>query len=221
MPAGAVLAVGAHAARAQPAAADPVSFYLGQVLALATLQAEAIRRLRPFLAIPAPQEVDWQSATTAEAGVIGAVASVLGAMAPPPELTASVGELRLASAAYQTAAAAAQNAATGNTTALGDADTGLANGAAHILLWLDALTAETGNDWGDGLRSLTLGDAAAPVDEIVLQPAAETPGIAEPQDPGDGTPSDRQNQTRGSGQARQVRQNRQNRATREKRAAPQ
>ncbi len=175
-------------ALAQPAAADPVSFYLGQVLALATLQAEAIGRIRPFLALPAPEDIDWQATTTAEAGVIGAVASVLGAMEPPPELTASVGELRLASAAYQSAATAAQSAALGDTAALSTADAGLAEGAGHILLWLDALTAETGNDWGDGLRTLTLGTAPVPTAEIELQPPAEQPDGESVGDPGDGVP---------------------------------
>jgi hypothetical protein len=179
-----------RAGLAQPAAADPISFYLGQVLALATLQAEAIRRLRPFLAVPAPEDVDWQSATTAEAGVIGAVASVLGVMDPPAELTASVGELRLASAAYQGASVAAQRAAVGETATLGDADAGLAAGASHILLWLDALTAETGNDWGDGLRSLTLGTAIVPTGEIELQPPAEQPDGEPAGDPGDGVPAE-------------------------------
>lgn len=183
-----VAAAGMGVARAQPAAADPVSFYLGQTLALATLQAEAIGRLRPFLAVPAPEDVDWQAATTAEAGVIGAVAAVLGAMAPAAELSASVGELRLASAAYQGAAGAAQSAAGGDTAALGAADAGLAEGAGHILLWLEALTAETGNDWGDGLRSLTLG--AAVVDDLELQSATEAPLDAETSDPGDGVPGD-------------------------------
>jgi hypothetical protein len=188
MPAGALLAAGAGLARAQPTAAAPVSFYLGQVLALATLQAESIRRIRPVLAVPAPQDVDWQSATTAEAGVIGAVASVLGAMAPPPELAASVGELSLASAAYQNAASAAQRAAVGETAALSEADAGLAEGGAHILLWLDALTAETANDWGDGLRTLTLGAAPAPAAEVALQPPANAPIDESVGDPGDGIP---------------------------------
>ena len=209
LPAGVLAGSAVRGALAQPAAAEPVSFYLGQVLALATLQAEAIRRLRPFLAVPAPRDVDWQSTTTAEAGVIGAVASVLGAMEPPPELAGSVGELRLASTAYQNASAAAQSAATGDTAALTAADAGLAEGAAHILLWLDALTAETGNDWGDGLRTLTLAAAAVSTEQIALQPASETHGEAEPQDPGDGAPSDELDQTRGQGQDRQVRQVRQ------------
>lgn len=183
-------AVGQRSALAQPAAADPVSFYLGQVLALATLQAEAIGRIRPFLAVAAPQDIDWQAATTAEAGVIGAVASVLGAMESPSELAASVGELRLASTAYQGAAAAAQSAATGEIGALSSADAGLAEGAGHILLWLDALTAETGNDWGDGLRTLTLGTVPIPTEEIEVQPpAAQFEG--EPVgDPGDGVPGE-------------------------------
>jgi hypothetical protein len=181
-------AAGGRAALAQPTAADPVSFYLGQTLALATLQAEAIGRLRPTLAVPAPEDVDWQATTAAGAGVIGAVAAVLGAMEAPAELSASVGELRLASVAYQGAAEAAQSAAAGDTPALGDADAGLAEGAGHILLWLDALTAETGNDWGDGLRSLTLGAAPAPVDGLEPQPAAEAPVDGAASDPGDGVP---------------------------------
>lgn len=218
-PAGIIAAAGGRGARAQPAAADPVSFYLGQVLALATLQAEAIGRIRPFLAVPAPEDVDWQAATTVEAGVIGAVAAVLGAMEPPPELSASVGELRLASAAYQGAAGAAQSAAAGDAAALGAADAGLAEGAGHILLWLEALTAETGNDWGDGLRSLTLG--AAPADEIAPQPPAETPIASEIDDPGDGAPSDGGAETRGQGRDPQIRQNRQNRSARERDAATQ
>jgi hypothetical protein len=79
-----------------------------------------------------------------------------------------VGELLLASAAYRAAADAARTAAGGDATALGTAGAGLAEGAGHILLWLDALTAETDNDWGDGLRTLT--EAAAPA----ADPAAET-----------------------------------------------
>lgn len=50
-----------------------------------------------------------------------------------------------------------------------------AEGEGHILLWLEAVTAETGNDWGDGLRSLTLGAAPAPADDLALQPAADLP----------------------------------------------
>jgi hypothetical protein len=188
IPMGMLAAAGARVAGAQPVAADPVSFYLGQVLALATLQAKAIGRLRPFLAVPAPENVDWQATTTAEAGVVGAVASVLGAMEPPPELTASVGELRLASAAYQTAATAAQRAALGDVSALAGADTGLAEGGGHILLWLDALTAETGNDWGDGLRTLTLGAAPALAGDIEAQLPVEIPADASTGDPGDGVP---------------------------------
>ena len=186
--AGIFVAATTRMSRAQPTAADPVSFYLGQTLALATLQAEAIGRLRPVLAVPAPEDGDWQATTAAEAGVIGAVAAVLGAMEAPAELSASVGELRLASAAYQGAAGAAQSAAAGDTAALGDADAGLAEGAGRILLWLDALTAETGNDWGDGLRSLTLGAAPVPVDGLELQPAAEAPVDGAASDPGDGVP---------------------------------
>jgi hypothetical protein len=188
IPMGVLAATGARIVGAQPVAADPVSFYLGQVLALATLQAEAIRRLRPFLAVPAPENIDWQATTTAEAGVVGAVASVLGAMEPPPELTASVGELRLASAAYQAASTAAQSAALGDMGALAAADTGLAEGGGHILLWLDALTIETGNDWGDGLRTLTLGAAPAPAGDIAAQLPVESPADASAGDPGDGVP---------------------------------
>ncbi|MGH2617662.1 MAG: hypothetical protein ACRDJC_20710, partial [Thermomicrobiales bacterium] len=79
LPAGLVTGTTApRAVLAQPSAADPVSFYLGQVLALATLQAEAIGRLRPLLAAPNTEDVSWQGGSSAEAGVIGAVASVLG-----------------------------------------------------------------------------------------------------------------------------------------------
>jgi hypothetical protein len=170
LPAGVFAGTAARGVLAQPAAADAVSFYLGQVLALATLQAQAVGRLRPLLASPNTADLAWQSGASAEAGVIGAVASVLGAMEPPPELTASVGELRLASAAYLGAADAARAAVNGDAAALQTATAGLAEGATHILLWLDALTAETANDWGDGLRTLTA-VAAAPVDNS--QPAAE------------------------------------------------
>lgn len=190
LPAGFAVSAAERAILAQPAAADPVSFYLGQVLALATLQAEAIGRIRPFLAIPAPEDADWQATTTAEAGVIGAVAAVLGAMEAPAALRASVGELRLASDAYQGAAVAARSAAAGDAASLGAADLGLADGGARILLWLDALTAETGNDWGDGLRTLTLGAAPVPTDDIALQPVAEAPVAPETEDPGDGAPPD-------------------------------
>jgi hypothetical protein len=145
----------AATAHAQPAAADPVSFYLGQVLALATLQAEAIGRLRPLFAAPLTADTAWQSGVTTEAGIIGAVASVLGAMEPPSELAESVAELQLASAAYRTAADAAVSAAGGDAAGMTTAIASLAEGAGHILLWLDSLTAETGNDWGDGLRTLT------------------------------------------------------------------
>jgi hypothetical protein len=168
MPAGVFAGLAVRSALAQPAAADAVSFYLGQVLALATLQAQAVGRLRPLLASPNTGDVAWQGGASAEAGVIGAVASVLGGMEPPPELSGSVGELLLASAAYRAAADAARTAAGGDITALDAAGAGLAEGAGHILLWLDALTAETGNDWGDGLRTLT--EAAAPA----ADPAAET-----------------------------------------------
>ena len=170
---------------AQPAAADPVSFYLGQVLALATLQAQAVGRLRPMLASPNATDGTWQAAASAEASVIGAVASVLGGMEPPPELTASVGELRLASDAYLGAAGAAQSTASGDMAALDIAGARLTEGATHVLLWLDALTAETGNDWGDGLRTLTEGSASVPVaNEVSVEtparlPAAETAVPAE------------------------------------------
>jgi hypothetical protein len=178
-PAGALagFTVGAkmQGALAQPAAADPVSFYLGQVLALATLQAQAVRRLRPLLAAPATGDTAWLNGASAEAGVIGAVAAVLGAMEPPPELAASVGELRLASTAYQEAAAATDLAAAGDPTAVTAASNGLTTGANHILLWLDALTAETGNDWGDGLRLLTEA-------EVTAAPAAATPAPAAQQE---------------------------------------
>ena len=180
LPAGVVAGAVPYGALAQPAAADAVSFYLGQVLALATLQAQAVGRLRPLLASPNTADLAWQSSASAEAGVIGAVASVLGAMEPPPELTASVGELRLASTAYLGAAGAARTAANGDAAALPTAASGLAKGATHILLWLDALTAETANDWGDGLRTLTAASAAAPVDnsQAPLEAAAESPAAA-------------------------------------------
>ena len=97
MPAGVLAGATASRALAQPAAPDPVSFYLGQVLALATLQAWSIRRLRALLINPNPGATAWQAGTSEEAGVIGAVAAVLGAMEPPPQLSTSVEELRLAS----------------------------------------------------------------------------------------------------------------------------
>jgi len=173
-PVGILAGATARITLAQPVAADPVSFYLGQVLALATLQAQAVGRLQPLLGSPNAADGTWQAAAAAEAGVIGAVASVLVAMEPPPDLTASVGELRLASAAYRGAADAARNAAGGDAAALDAAGAALAEGAAHILLWLDALTAETGNDWGDGLRTLTEASGPVPVvDEAQLEPAAE------------------------------------------------
>ena len=79
-------------------------------------------------------------------------------------------------------------AALGDMGALAAADTGLAEGGRHILLWLDALTIETANDWGDGLRTLTLGATAAPTEEIALLPlAAQRDGELEI-DPGDGPP---------------------------------
>jgi hypothetical protein len=177
MPAGVLAGTAARAALAQPAAADAVSFYLGQVLALATLQARAVGRLRPLLASPNTGDIVWQGGAAAEAGVIGAVASVLGGMEPPPELSGSVGELLLASAAYRAAADAARTAAGGDATALGAADSGLAEAAGHILLWLDALTAETKNDWGDGLRTLT--EAASPA-PVAAAPSAADVVVAEP-----------------------------------------
>lgn len=64
-----------------------------------------------------------------------------------------------------------------------------AEGEGHILLWLEAVTAETGNDWGDGLRSLTLGAAPAPADDLALQPAADLPVDESAADPGDGVPA--------------------------------
>ena len=189
-PVGVLAGAAARVTHAQPAAADPVSFYLGQVLALATLQAQAVGRLRPLLASPNTTDGAWQAAASAEASVIGAVASVLGAMEPPPELTASVGELRLASDAYRGAAGAAQSTAGGDMAALDIAGARLTQGATHILLWLDALTAETGNDWGDGLRTLTEGAASVPVaneapvetpaEPAPAAPAAETAVPAEP-----------------------------------------
>ena len=180
LPAGAVAATATRVAGAQPAAADPMSFYLGQVLALATLQAQAVGRLRPLLAAPNTGDTAWQAGASAEAGVIGAVASVLGAMEPPPELTASVGELRQAAAAYSTAADAARIAAAGDDSALPTAGVGLAEGAAHVLLWLDALTAETGNDWGDGLRTLTAGVTPVPLEETPAEPVPAEPVAEEP-----------------------------------------
>lgn len=177
LPAGVVSGASVRRTLAQPAAADPVSFYLGQVLALATLQAQAVGRLRPLLAAPATNDPTWMSGASAEAGVIGAVAAVLGAMAPPQELAGSVGELRLASDAYRGAAQATAQAANGDAAALGAASAGLTQGAAHILLWLDALTAETANDWGDGLRALTeaeLSAAALPAaPTLAAAPAAQ------------------------------------------------
>jgi hypothetical protein len=189
-PLGVLAGAAARVTLAQPAAADPVSFYLGQVLALATLQAQAVGRLRPLLVNANPADGAWQAGTSAEAGVIGAVASVLGAMEPPPELTGSVGELRLASDAYRGAAGAAQSTASGDMTALDVAGARLTEGAMHILLWLDALTAETGNDWGDGLRTLTAESVSAPeaneasvetpAEPAPAAPAAETPVPSEP-----------------------------------------
>lgn len=172
LPIGAASIVATPGAFAQPAASDPVSFYLGQVLALATLQAQAVRRLRPLLAAPALEASVWLNGASAEAGVIGAVAAVLSAMEPPPELSASVAELRLASAAYQGAATATQMAAGGDPAAATTASAGLTEGATHILLWLDALTVETGNDWGDGLRTLTAGDVQAAASEAASAPLA-------------------------------------------------
>jgi hypothetical protein len=162
LPAGMIANPFGPMALAQPAAADPVSFYLGQVLALATLQAQAIGRLRPLLAAPAPGDANWLAVASAEAGIIGAVASVLRAMTPPPQLAGSVAELRQASDAYRAAAAATGQVAGGDAAALSAAASGLTQGAAHILLWLDALTAETGNDWGDGLRALAEAELPPP-----------------------------------------------------------
>ena len=178
-PVGFLAGATARVSLAQPAAADPVSFYLGQVLALATLQARSVARLRPLLVNANPADGAWQAGASAEAGVIGAVASVLGGMEPPPELIGSIGELRLASAAYQGAADAARSAAGGDQAALDITGARLTEGASHILLWLDALTAETGNDWGDGLRTLTEGTAPAPTAEV----QAETPAEPAPEVP--------------------------------------
>jgi hypothetical protein len=183
LPVGALADAMREPARAQPAAADAMSFYLGQVLALATLQAAAIARLRPLLATPLPTDATWQSAAAAEAGIVAAVAAVLGAMEPPPELAGSVSELQLASAAYRAAADAARDAAGGDENALADAMAGLAQGAGHILLWLDMLTAETGNDWGDGLRTLTETPAPAAIDQAALDALIAAPPET---DPGDG-----------------------------------
>jgi hypothetical protein len=213
----------ARVMRAQPAAADPVSFYLGQALALATLQAQGVGRLRPLLVSANPADAAWQAAASAEAGVIGAVASVLGGMEPPPELTGSIGELRLASQAYQGAADAARTAAGGDAAALDITGARLAEGATHILLWLDALTAETGNDWGDGLRTLTVGPGPVPVSEVQAEapveatpeaPAAEVASPAEPADvapaePTEAVPVDEEQVNR-QAKNRKVRQNQQN-----------
>lgn len=176
LPAGVVTGVTTRMALAQPSAADPVSFYLGQVLALATLQAQAIGRLQPLLIQPNPGDTLWQADASADAGVIGAVAAVVGAMEAPPELAGSVEELRLAAAAYRTAADAARAATGGDLAQLPAASASLTEGASHILLWLSALTAETGNDWGDGLRTLAANAAApapppAPVDDQLIVPA--------------------------------------------------
>lgn len=94
-PAGALTIAATASARSQPVAADPVSFFLGQSLALATLQAQAVERLRLRLTPAAPGESTWLT------------------------------------------------------------------GATHILIWLDALTLETGADWGDGRCSLTESEVAA------------------------------------------------------------
>jgi hypothetical protein len=160
---------------AQPTAADAVSFYLGQVLALATLQAQAVRRLMPLLSDPTPSDPTWQTGASAEAGVIAAVATVLGAMEPPAELTPSIDELRQASAAYRSAADATRLAATGDDSALPTATSELTEGASHILLWLDALRTATGTDWGDGLRLLT-GElpAATPTTSAPTPEASDT-----------------------------------------------
>jgi hypothetical protein len=179
LPAAALAGLAPHLSLAQPTAADAVSFYLGQVLALATLQAQAVRRLMPLLSDPTPDDPTWQTGASAEAGVIAAVAAVLGAMEPPAELMQSVDELRQASAAYRSAADATRLAATGDDSALSTATGELTEGASHILLWLDALQAATGTDWGDGLRLLT-GELP------VATPAASTPTpTPEPSDAGD------------------------------------
>jgi hypothetical protein len=98
----------------------------------------------------------------------------------------------------------------------------LAQGATHILLWLSALTAETGNDWGDGLRILTEG-AVEPTP--IADPTAEEPVVAgadeetvidEPAvDPAADPPANREN--RGDRENRQNRQNQQNRENRQNR----
>ena len=216
LPMGVGVASGATArvALAQPAAADPVSFYLGQVLALATLQAEAVGRLEPLLDQPNTGDVAWQAGAAAEAGVIGAVAAVVGAMEPPPELTESAEELRLASASYTAASGAALLAAGGDASVLPEASANLAQGGDHILRWLSALTAETGNDWGDGLRTLTEAAAPAPVEQAPVEDAVAVPVepetvIDEPADAGDG--ADRPNRQNREGRAnRQNRENQQN-----------
>jgi hypothetical protein len=218
-PLGVFTGAAARVTLAQPAATNPVSFYLGQVLALATLQAQAVGRLRPLLANPNATDGTWRAAASAEAGVIGAVASVLIVMEPPADLTASVSELRSASSSYRGAADAAQRAASGELAALDMleiAGARLAQGATSILLWLDALTAETGNDWGDGLRTLTEGSAHLPLlDEVLVatpaETAAEAPVVEEVarEEPVEAEPVNRQPRTR------QDRQNRQNQQTEE------
>jgi hypothetical protein len=201
------------------------------VLALATLQAWSIRRLRALLINPNPGATAWQAGTSEEAGVIGAVAAVLGAMEPPPQLSTSVEELRLASAAYRSAADASRTAAAGDGAALELAAAGLTEGAAHTLLWLDALTATTGNDWGDGLRTLVeeavpalVEDAQAqladtqPVAEVAVAQALATPTPAAPVA---AAPGNRQNrQARQNRQNRQARQNRRERANQPNQNAP-
>jgi hypothetical protein len=206
-------------ALAQPSAADPVSFYLGQVLALATLQAQAVGRLQPLLLQPNPGDTLWQADASADAGVIGAVAGVVGAMEAPPELAGSVEELRLASAAYRTAADAARAASGGDLGQLPAASASLAEGASHMLLWLGALTAETGNDWGDGLRTLAASAAApattpppAPVDDQRIVPAepAATPEVVIDEPPAE-EPAAEEPASQGNGQNGGNKKNRKNR----------
>ena len=230
-PVGILTGAVAHVTWAQPAASDPVSFYLGQVLALATLQAQAVGRLQPLLVNANAADGAWQAAASAEAGVIGAVASVLGGMEPPPELSASVDELRLASEAYRGAADAARIVAGGDVTALDIAGARLAEGATHILLWLDALTAETGNDWGDGLRTLAAGASPAPVAaDVQVETPTEPAAAAAAEDvptadgPAEDAPANRQARNRQNRQDQQNEDeesspNRQNRQNREERAA--
>jgi hypothetical protein len=197
LPVGALAGASTRVVLAQPAAADPVSFYLGQVLALATLQAQAVGRLRPLLAAPAPGDANWLAISSAEAGVIGAVASVLGGMAPPPELAGSVGELRQASDAYRGAAQATGLAANGDAAALAAASAGLTQGATHILLWLDALTAETANDWGDGLRALTEAELPAATSQAAPAPVPQEVVDVPPTPAADAQTTERQARRKG------------------------